>query len=223
MQSSLSKYIWILLFLPLLSFGQEAQKDSKFDLGFYMLPEINGLITGNPIGREATRNQFGGAAGLNVEYRLTSKISLRTGLGFGIRNYEHVHEGLIFNSDISPNEGMISESSIVSNINYSEIQLPLLFQYNINSNFFFTLGLELTTIFNDNSERVIFYGNGTTEEIKNNNIFQSNVGPLLSIGYQIPNSNFLIEPLLKYYLRDQIIVSSNQYNYGLKITYNLAL
>lgn len=219
----MNKYILILLFLPALTYGQEATEDSKFDLGFYILPEMNGLITGNPIGRETVSAKFGGAAGLNIEYRLTSKISLRTGLGFGIRNYEHVHEGLIFNSDISPNDGIISESSIESNITYIEVQLPLLLQYNINSNFFFTAGLELTTAFADRSERVIFYGNGTTEDMQNNNKIGANVGPLITIGYEIPNSNLLLELLFKYYLRDQIIANSNQYNFGLKITYNLGL
>ena len=115
-----------MLLLPVLSLGQEKQENSKFDIGFYILPEINGLITGNPTGRETVSAKFGGAAGLNLAYRFTSKLSLRTGLGFGVRNYEHVHEGLIFNSDISPNDGFISESSIVSSISYSEIQLPIL-------------------------------------------------------------------------------------------------
>ena len=75
----------------------------------------------------------------------------------------------------------------------------------------------------NNSQRNIYFGNGSTQLMNSGNKMEANVGPLVSLGYQIPKTNFLLEPLFKYYLRDQIIANSNQYNYGLKITYNMGL
>lgn len=217
----MNKLFLTLLFLPFLSFAQEKSDDSKIGFGFYLLPEMNGLTTANPVGTETVGSKLGGSAGLNLEFRLTQKIALRTGLGYGLKNYNHLHEGLIFNSDIDPQNGFQTESRMESSITYSELQVPLLFQYKLNSNVFFALGLELNTSFADKSERIIYYGNGDIEQLENTTGTLLNFAPMLSIGFIVPNSNFIIEPLFKYYIKEYLVPMSNQYNYGLKITYNL--
>lgn len=219
----MNKLFLTLLFFPLLSFSQEKNNDSKIDFGFYVLPEMNGLTTANPVGTETARSKFGFSAGLNLEYRLTPKISFRTGLGYGLKNYNHLHEGLIFNSDINPQNGIQTVSRMESSISYSELQLPLLFQYKLNPKVFYTLGLELNTSFADKSERIIYYGNGAIDQLENTTGAILNYAPMLSIGFIVPNSNFIIEPLFKYNIKEYLIPMSNQYNYGLKITYNLGL
>jgi len=217
----MNKLFFTILFLPLFSFAQE--KDAaKFDLGFYVLPEMNGLTTKNPGGTETVQSKLGFSAGLNVEFRLTQKISLRTGIGYGLKNYNHSHTGLIFNSDVDP-QGTTTESKMESSISYSEVQIPLLFQYKITPNVFFTLGLELNTSFADKSERTIYYGDGNVEQLENADGTTFNFSPTLSLGYIVPNSQFMIEPMFKYDLKEYIVPMSNHYNYGLKIIYNIGL
>lgn len=217
----MNKLFLTLLFLPLLSFSQEKNDDSKIDFGFYVLPEMNGLTTANPVGTETAHSKFGFSAGLNLEIRLTPKISLRTGLGYGFKNYNHLHEGLIVNSDINPQNGIQSVSRIESSITHSELQLPLLFQYKLNPNVFYTLGLELNTSFADKSERMIYYGNGEIDQLEPKTGALLNYAPTLSLGFIVPDSNFIIEPFFKYNMKEYLIPMSNQYDYGLKITYNL--
>ncbi len=108
-----------------------------------------------------------------------------------------------------------------SDMTYSELQLPLLFQYNIKPNVFFTVGMELNASFADNSERTIYYGNGEIEQLKNPTGTTLNYTPMISIGFNVPNSSFIIEPVFKYYIKEYVIPMSNHYNYGLKITYNI--
>lgn len=205
-----------------------SQSDSasarKINFGLSITPEFNNLILGNPVGQESVKSKIGFSAGISFKFHLTNKSSFITGIGFGKKNYNHTHCGLIYGTDIDPLIGIISESKIESKVSFSELQIPLVFQYELKTNkFYIAGGLELIYRFLNNSERIIYYGNGAIAKLSNSNINGLNFAPELSFGYKLPVSDKLsisIEPMFKYYLKEYIIIESNLYNYGLKTTLN---
>ena len=218
-QNTKIKTLLLTLFIvPFLTLSQEEQ--GRISLGAFIMPEMNGLLTRDLVGKETVDMKIGFSLGLNVEFRLTEKLAMRSGLGYGLKRYTHLAEGLFFGSDISPTGGYLSESRIESKISYSEIQFPLLLQVKFNSGFFFAFGIELNGAFANNSKRTIYYGGGTTSELNNQSGMKLNYAAMFSLGYTIPNSSLSIEPMLKYYFKDYLIHESNQYNLGLRITYN---
>ncbi len=208
-----------LLLIPFLSFSQE--DNSKFSLGFLISPELNGLITKNPVGKETVKEKMGFSLGLNLEFRFTKTIALRSGLGYGLARYSHFHEGLIFGTDINPQSGFISESKLESKISYSEVQLPVLLQVKFNPHFFTAVGFELNGAFADNSKRIIHLGNGTNTTLANKDGVMMNYALMISFGFIVPNTQLSIEPMLKYYFKEHIIPEAKHYTLGLKMTYNI--
>ena len=66
-----------------------------------------------------------------------------------------------------------------------------------------------------------YYGNGEIDQLENTTGVILNYAPMLSIGFIVPNSHFILEPLFKFYTKEYVVPMSNHYNYGFKITYNL--
>lgn len=203
-------------------FAQSNLSGRKIYYGFSLCPELNYLKMGNLVGQESVAPRIGVSAGLNVAVQLSNKISLRTGLGYGFKNYNHTHAGLIFGTDLNPNTGVNTTSTIESKISYSELQMPLVFQYQLKENkYSISVGMEIIKPFANHSERIVYYGNGTTEVLSNPTQNSLNFAPVLSLGYLLPVTDQLsisIEPMLKYYLKDYIISGSNLMNYGLRTT-----
>jgi hypothetical protein len=199
----------------------------KINIGLCITPEFNNLTVDNPVGQETVKSEIGFSVGLNLEFHIAKNASIRTGIGYGKKNYNHTQNGLIFGTDIDPHTGVVSESKIESKISFSEIQIPLLFQYELKEHKFFVAGgIEMIYPFSNNSERIIYYGNGNTEKISNPKTNSLNFAPVLSIGYKLPVSDKLsvsVEPMFKYYLKEYVIIASHLYNYGLKVTFNFGL
>ncbi|MEY4861047.1 MAG: hypothetical protein RL751_578 [Bacteroidota bacterium] len=210
------------LFFSLTVFAQSTLPDRKIDFGFSLSPEFNNLKVGNVVGQESVAPKIGLSAGLNVAFRLSHKSSLRTGLGYGFKHYNHTHAGLIFGTDLNPITGVNTTSTLESKVSFSEFQIPLVFQYELKENkIFIAGGLECTLPFANHSERTVYYGNGTTEVLPNPTQNALNFAPVFSLGYLLPVSDQLsisIEPMFKYYLKTYIIEGSNLFNYGLRST-----
>ena len=210
------------LFIPFFSFSQAETGTTRWNAGLFVLPEINALAVQSMAGTQTVDPGFGFSAGLALEFEVSDQLSLRSGLGYGLKKYNHLHEGLIFNSDIDPQQGVVSESRLESEIAFSEIQLPFLIQYRPVPRFFVAGGVEFNAPFADRSHRIIYYGNGDVEELNNENIPVINYGPLISFGYRQPfgdHSSLLIEPMVKYYINEYLVPQSRLSNYGLRLTY----
>lgn len=177
---------------------------------------------GNLVGQESVAPRIGVSAALNVAFHFSNKISLRTGLGYGFKNYNHTHAGLIFGTDLNPTTGVNTTTTVESKITFSEFQIPLVFQYELKENkFFIAGGMEITKPFGNQSERIVYYGNGTTDFLPNPTQNGLNFAPVLSLGYLLPVTDQLcisIEPMFKYYLKTYIVAGSNLMNYGLRTT-----
>lgn len=196
----------------------------KLNFGLSVIPELNQLIVGNPVGQESVKAKMGLSAGFTLEFRLSEKSFIRSGIGCGKKNYDHTHSGLIFGNDIDPQTGLISTSRVESNVSFFELQIPLIFHYYVKENtFFIGGGIEAIYPIVNNSVRTIYYGNGDVEILSNTTENGINVAPVISFGYKQPLSDRLslsIEPMFKYYLLEYIIGESNLYNLGLKTTLN---
>ena len=218
------KILAIFLITPLLICAQEKEKISLVNIGFSLLPEVNALITDNPIGKEKSTARIGFSLGFNLEFKLSPKIFFKSGLGYGLKKYDHTHSNLVFGTDIGPN-GIISMSKIESKISFSELQLPLILLFQVkDSKFFISTGMEVTYPISNNSERIIYYGNGSIDKLTGSNNYSTlNFAPQLGFGYNIPAGKKLnvgIEALIKYYIKEYIIAESHLYNYGVKATLN---
>ncbi len=203
-------------------FAQSTLSDRKIQFGFSLSPEFNDLKVSNLVGQESVAPKIGVSAGLNVAFRLSNQISLRTGLGYGFKHYNHTHAGLIFGTDLNPITGVNTTTTVESNVSFSEFQIPLVFQYELKENkIIIAGGMEITKPFANQSERTVYYGNGTTDMLANPTENGLNFAPVLSLVYLLPVTAQLsisIEPMFKYYLKTYIIAGSNLFNYGLRTT-----
>jgi hypothetical protein len=203
-------------------FAQSTLTVRKIQFGLSLSPEFNDLKVGNLVGQESVAPKIGVSAGLNVAFHLSHQISLRTGLGYGFKHFNHTQTGLIFGTDLNPITGVNTTSTIESKVSFSEFQIPFVFQYELKENkILIAGGLECTRPFANQSERTVYYGNGTTEVLSNPTQNELNFAPVLSLGYLLPVTDQLsisIEPMFKYYLKTYIIAGSNLFNYGLRTT-----
>lgn len=196
----------------------------KLNFGVSITPEFNKLIVHNPVGQEQVKSKMGLSGGFTFEFRLSENSSIKTGIGCGLKNYDHTHSGLTFGSDIDAQSGIISESRIESNVSFFELQVPLIFHYYVKENkFFVTAGIEAIYPIANNSVRTIYYGNGDVEVLSKTTANGLNIAPIIGFGYKLRLSDRLrlsIEPMFKYYLMEYIIAESNLYNFGFKTTLN---
>ena len=203
-------------------FAQSTLSDRKIQFGFSLSPEFNDLKVSNLVGQESVAPKMGVSAGLNVSFHISNKFSLRTGLGYGFKHYSHTQTGLIFGTDLNPITGVNTTTTVESNVSFSEFQIPLVFQYELKENkIIIAGGMEITKPFANQSERTVYYGNGTTDMLANPTENGLNFAPVLSLGYLLPVTDQLsisIEPMFKYYLKTYIIAGSNLFNYGLRTT-----
>jgi len=220
----MKKLIQILLLAPFTIYSQEKTTVSKTNIGFSVTPEFNSLMTGNRVEQENIKSKFGFSTALNLEFKLTPKTSIRTGVGYGKKKYDVIQSGLVFGSDINPQTGFsANESKLESQVSFSEMQIPLIFNYELNNpEFFIAGGMEITYSFGNNSEKTIYYGSGDIEKLSSSNENGLNFAPVLSVGYKVPVSDkasISIEPMFKYYLKEYISVYSHLYNVGLRTTF----
>lgn len=74
-------------------------------------------------------NKFGGFGGVAVNARLTEKLSLELGFYFSQKGASH-----------NPKPDAVSDSLVYYRLRLDYIDMPLSLRYNINSNYFITLG-----------------------------------------------------------------------------------
>jgi hypothetical protein len=214
----------LFLLVQSLSFSQTESKNS---FGFYVQPDLTGVFARKypSAGKDIVKKKLGFSVGFNFNRKLSEKVVFRTGIGYGFKNCVSNQTGLIFGSDIDPQQGYISESRIEGKIHFHEVHIPISFQFKIYDNFHINVGLELSKAFADNSTRTIYYGNGDVEKMESNNVLLFNGAPLLSVLYQFPlkNQAFVsIEPYGKLYARPYLFNDVGMYNFGLRLNYGFS-
>lgn len=134
------------LFLSLTVFAQTIDgSEHRIKFGLAITPEYNNLRVKNLVGQESVATKIGFSTSLQVEFCLTNSISLRSGFGYGLKNYYHTHSGLIFGTDLNPVTGVNTTTTVESEVSFSEFQIPLIFQYELKENkLFISGGMEFT-------------------------------------------------------------------------------
>lgn len=221
-------FLITVLLLPIILYSQENSTNSKVKLGFYALPEMNDLISNNALGNQLeSKPKLGFSIGVNTEFALGKKVTLRTGLGYGFKNYSTIQSGLIFGDDIDPQIGYLSSSKMKQHVTFSELQVPINFLFKLSKHFFIATGVDVNIAIAGKSERQIIKDNGEKYWLSDKKFGPLvNFSPMLSVGYDFAlseNTNLMIEPILKLYLREYIIPTTSLYNYGIRITYNFGI
>lgn len=226
----MKKVYLLLVFAPLYSFGQGTDGNNGFDLGVFLLPEINSIQGDYPVGDPYSKPKIGVSGGLHLQYAFNERIALRSGIGYGLKRCTHVVDHLITGSDIEPQKGVVSHSRIETKVLFHELQLPLVVQYTGKKGVFVTLGMEFNRALSDQSERRLYYGNGTIDELNSTPGTKNNLSPLVSGGYQLPlagKSALLLEMQFKYYLREYLPNSNpdcfHLVNIGVRGTFTFGL
>lgn len=202
-------------------FAQEKPTEPKGGCTVYFMPEMNGLFLSKNSVNESVQSKLGFSTGLNLNMMIGNIMVLKSGLGYGLKNVQHTQSGLTFGSNLSPQTGFSSTSKLITKLKYSEIQLPLIYQFTRKSNFVLSAGIELNAAFANQSERTIYHTNGLVEHLEKPTIPRFNFTPTVGVGYTIlfsSNTSLTIEPTFKVYLKKFEFNDARLFNYGLKLT-----
>lgn len=170
------------------------------------------------------------------EIYLSEKIALYSGLYFTQIVANQTIDGLIFPSDIDPTTGVISTSSLVNNMKFTYIGVPIGVRYNYslnNHHFFGGIGFDLVGQISSREKGVIMYGDGNEELLSQVQSDFSAVNYLgnFHIGYSLDlNEKYKLyfSPFLKYglasngetYLNES---SSRYFSYGISAGVNFKI
>ena len=216
------KKVLVILFIFISTglFGQETPSKSTFGYGFSISPEVNNLFVFR--NGEHSSPAFGFTSLVFIRKNLGSKVKFETGIGYGLRQFNHLHTGLVFGTDIDPQQGIISYSELKTQATLNEIQVPIFGVFQIKeSNFAFTFGLAGHYQWVNKAERTIIYGNGD-ENTQLNTIFNPHLNFSTAIGcrYTQPISEkigLIVEPKFTFYFREYIVPLTQLYSGGLKL------
>jgi hypothetical protein len=101
-----------------------------------------------------------------MSMRLRDKLALQVGLGYALRRHDYTIDSLVFSSDIDPQSGIVTYSSIEMDLALHEIQVPVLLRYSFQNSergFYVAGGPFLSWAVLARSNGVVHGGNGTTE------------------------------------------------------------
>ena len=218
------KIILIFLFSPLFLQGQNSSIGRKTSFGLFVSPELNGMFP-DPRIQHSSKARFSFTAGINLNHNITKKVSIISGLGFGIRRYDDIEDGLHFPSDLDPIRGFISTSKIVTNFSYLQTNIPILIKVDVlPRKWFICSGLETSYFFKNDSKSTIHYGDGQKEKLSIlNNPAMINFAYVVSSGYIRDVSekySVMIQPMAKFYFKDYIIENSVLFSFGIKVSCN---
>lgn len=203
----------------MLCFSQN--ESSKFNIGVFLTPEINGLITTQSYGNDKVNEKIGLTSGLIVGRKINERWSLISGLGCGIKRYDLHQYNIIFNSDINPQTGITTTSSIESNLSYYDVFVPIIVRYQFPSNVMFSTGFNCNYFFTDHSKQTIFYGNGNIQKINLSSEKKANLSYQLGIGYNFQKMNFSLELVSKFYLKEYLLNNKHLFCLGAQLTYQI--
>lgn len=212
-------FLIAIIIFPMFCFSQN--ESNKYTIGVFLCPEINTFLSNPSVGIVKVEEKVGGAFGFAFDRKLNDKWSLVSGLGLGIKRGDYIENGIIFNTDINPQIGVVSSSKIESNVSFFAVHAPFLVQYNFRSRFFLSSGIAINYFFANRSKRTIFYGNGDVQENNIKSEKNLNFSCQFGIGYTFKKINLSIEFLNKYYLNKYPLYNANLYSIGSQVTYTL--
>ncbi len=216
----------IFLIFPLSLHAQEKSPEAyKFRIGLNLGPETNRIIDrSDNFDNHIISSKMGISGGIILAYSLTERIAIKSGLGYGLKSYNHTEKGINLSLNVNPQIGFVGESQIVSSVRFHEFQIPLIFEFKFNYRLFACIGVEYDYQFNNKSKRTLYYEINKFLPLQTEEASTSNFSTYLSFGdtYIISDQlDIVLEPYFKYYFKSHIFSESNLFNLGLKTTLNL--
>lgn len=201
-------------------YGQDTPTKPTLEYGFSISPEVNYLMTHRS--GEQSEASPGLSSSLFVHRDIGNRLAIETGLGFGIKQINHLQTGLIFGSDIDPQQGILSYSSLETNATLNEIQLPVSGVLTLaQSHFSLVFGLTGHYQWTNNAKRIIHHGSGG-ENTQLNSTFNPllNFSTAIGFRYTQPISQkigLIVEPKFTFYFREYIVPLTRLCCGGLKL------
>lgn len=196
-------------------------KERKIQTGVYLGYDVSGLIVRSDVYETKTTPKSGFSMGALGAYQFNARNSLRLGLGFGFKRYFIKQDGVTLGTDIDPQMGFISSSTLTTDVRFKELQIPVLFKHEFKeNNWFITSGLEFLGLYANKMEQKIENNDFFTSTTNQKSIFY-NVTPIIGAGFQFRLSNQLqatIEPTLKMYIFEHMVTNSSILQGGLRMT-----
>lgn len=210
-------FLIAIFFTPIFCFTQS--ESYKFNFGVFLIPEINGLLSSHAFGSDKVNEKVGVSGGFSIGRKINERWSLNSGIGFGVKRYNLQQSNLIFNSDINPQNGITTSSSIESNLLYFDVFVPIIVRYHIPSNVLFSTGFNFNYFFADHSKQTIFLGNGNIEGNNLESEQNAKISYELGIGYNFQKTDFSIELVSNFYLNEYLLENKYLVCLGAQLTY----
>lgn len=135
---------------------------------------------------------YGFDLGLIGQYALSKILSLELAPGYSQQSLSVEVDGIVFGSDIDPVLGIISSSSLTSNLTMNSINLPFYARFQVlDERLSIFSGAEYHFIFNGNSETKTILGNGTVTTSGGGYLASSNASIPLGLGWKFKLKNDL--------------------------------
>ncbi|MFT5823705.1 MAG: hypothetical protein ACI8ZM_004967 [Crocinitomix sp.] len=217
------KKLIVLLFLAPISLVAQ-QNTAEWHLGISTRLEVSAMNIHNI--NESSEAQYGFTSGLTIGYNLSPRLTLLTGISYGIKNISHTQGGLTFGSDIDPTYGFTGSSDLITEIQLGDIEIPLQMKYFLFKQFYVRTGLGINFLNERSVQRTLMYTDGTNTTLTSNPDSYLNSSATLGFGYMQPigeKFNFNIEPFIKYYFRENTIPVTHLYNIGVNASLTLKL
>lgn len=212
----------LIIFVTVNGSAQEEKKKKTIGIGFFVSPEVNGVLLKGKLSGQSIQPGFGCSGGVEASFAFGEHLLLRTGIGYGYRQFDYVLEDLIFSTTILNNE---PPSTARYEMAFHEIQIPVLVHYKFSIPLFIGGGVELPLTFKAPSYRTLneIPSEGyTTTRYDFTTPFNAVIQ--LSIGYQFQFKEkyyLMVEPVFRHYLRSFSVPNGNFYSAGLKMSFRM--
>lgn len=213
----------LIVFVTVNGAAQEEKKKKTIGIGFFVSPEVNGVfLKGKISGDRSIQPGFGFSGGVEASFAFGEHLLLRTGIGYGYRQFDYTLDNLILSTTILNNE---PPSTARYEMAFHEIQIPVLVHYKFSIPLFIGGGVELPLAFKAPSYR-------TFNEIPSEGYTTTrydftpplNAAMQLSIGYQFQlkeKYSLMVEPVFRHYIRSFLVPNGNFYSAGLKMSFRM--
>jgi hypothetical protein len=217
---SLMKTLGITMFLALLSISASAQLRPLWSVTASV--EADELILDDGFDHHAPA-AIGFAVNAFASQGFGKHFVLRLGLGYANKGVHRYADGLIMEYDISPSNGVIGSSTLEEKSRFHEIQMPVLFQYHLQSmkqGIFWGLG-PMPTYFVANKVNIDIASTTGAHENFNSAIKGQmfNLAVQGCIGYQIPlpsERSLGLEAYGNWYANQYYVWPARMVNLGLR-------
>lgn len=220
----MKKLILLASLCPFIALSQETipeKKEKRIGIGVFVTPEYHSILLKNRTRNDKTSTKMSASVGAQMNVTFDNNLVLRAGLGYSFRSFEYKMNDLIFGNMIDPQQGYTSTpGSVVYDISFHEIQLPVAVHYTFSKPAFIGGGIDLIFPFANEGYMQILHPQAPYHASYS---FENPVNVALSVsaGYRFQldkKLSLLLEPVFRINVRGYKLNDGHHYTAGLKTT-----